>query len=129
MSDACDVGLWQSLTFRDTDAMTGWLTAVGFAPHAVHRAEGTGPVVHAEMLWPQGGGIMFGTHREDPEWPTRPGTAAAYLVTDDPDGVHAAAVAAGGTSLRAPRDQDFGGRICTVADPEGNLWSFGTYRP
>jgi uncharacterized glyoxalase superfamily protein PhnB len=129
MSDAEGVGLWHSLTFRDADAMTRWLTAVGFAPHTVHRADGTGQVVHAEMLWPQGGGIMFGTYRDNPEWPARPGTAAAYLVIDDPDGVHAAALAAGGASVQAPRDQDYGGRVCTVTDPEGNLWSFGTFRP
>jgi uncharacterized glyoxalase superfamily protein PhnB len=28
-----------------------------------------------------------------------------------------------------PRDEDYGGRSATVADPEGNLWSFGSYRP
>jgi uncharacterized glyoxalase superfamily protein PhnB len=129
MSDAKGVGLWHSMTFRDADAMIQWLIAIGFVEHAVHRSEETAQVVHAEMLWPRGGGVMFGTYRANPDWPTKPGTAAAYLVTDDPDGAHAAAVAAGGTSLRAPQDQDYGGRTCTVADPEGNLWSFGSYQP
>lgn len=82
------------------------------------------------MLWPAGGGIMFSTHRDDnPDWPKQPGTAAAYLVTDDPNGTHAAAVAAGGTSLYAPRDEAYGARTAGVMDPEGNRWSFGTYRP
>jgi uncharacterized glyoxalase superfamily protein PhnB len=31
--------------------------------------------------------------------------------------------------VREPVDQDYGGRGCTLADADGNLWSFGTYRP
>ncbi len=27
------------------------------------------------------------------------------------------------------RDEEYGGRNATVRDPEGNLWSFGSYRP
>ena len=56
-------------------------------------------------------------------------TGATCLVTDDPDGAHDAALAAGGRSLRAPVDQDYGGRGASVADPEGNVWSFGDYQP
>ena len=26
-------------------------------------------------------------------------------------------------------DQDYGSRDFAVRDPEGNIWSFGTYRP
>jgi uncharacterized glyoxalase superfamily protein PhnB len=130
MSGTTGVGLWHSLTFRDADAMINWLTAVGFTEHAIYRSEqDPSVVVHAEMVWPAGGGIMFGSHRENREWPTTPGTAAAYLVTDDPDGAYDAALAAGGTSRHAPRDQDYGGRTAAVSDPEGNLWSFGSYRP
>lgn len=125
------VGMWHTLSFRDAGRMVEWLQAVGFTERAIYRSDADPAVVeHAEMLWPQGGGIMFGTHRDpNPDWPSRPGTAAAYLVTDDPDGVYAAALAAGGASLYAPRDQDYGGRTAAVSDPEGNLWSFGSYRP
>jgi uncharacterized glyoxalase superfamily protein PhnB len=28
-----------------------------------------------------------------------------------------------------PTDQEYGSRDFTVRDPEGNLWSFGTYAP
>lgn len=24
-------------------------------------------------------------------------------------------------------DQDYGGRLCSCRDPEGNLWNFGSY--
>jgi uncharacterized glyoxalase superfamily protein PhnB len=27
------------------------------------------------------------------------------------------------------KDEDYGSRGYTTRDPEGNLWSFGTYRP
>jgi uncharacterized glyoxalase superfamily protein PhnB len=124
------IGLWHSLIFTDADAGIAWLEAIGFTTKDVYRDENdSSVVVHAEMLWPAGGGVMFGSHRDNPDWPKRPGTAAAYLVTDDPDAVHRAAVAAGGTSLREPRDEGYGGRGASVTDPEGNLWSFGTYAP
>ena len=29
----------------------------------------------------------------------------------------------------APTDQDYGSRDFSARDPEGNIWSFGTYRP
>ena len=130
MSDASQVHLWHSLTFRDADAMIGWLKAVGFTEHAVHRdSTDPGIIVHAEMLWPPGGGILFGSHRDGNELRKQPGAGSAYLVTDDPDGAYDAALAAGGTSLRVPVDQDYGGRGASVADPEGNVWSFGDYQP
>ena len=130
MSDACTVHLWHSLSFRDAEVMMTWLKAVGFTEHAVHRDPGDPSlVVHAEMLGPGGGGIMFGSHRGDNDLHKQPGAAAAYLVVDDPDAAHAAALAAGGSSLREPRDEEYGGRGASVADPEGNTWSFGTYQP
>jgi uncharacterized glyoxalase superfamily protein PhnB len=30
--------------------------------------------------------------------------------------------------LRAPEHTDYGSHEFTVKDPEGNIWSFGTYR-
>ena len=124
------IGLWHTLTFTDADAGLAWLRAVGFTEQACYRDEADPSVVHhAELLWPGGGGVMCGSHRPNPDWPTQPGCAAAYLVTDDVDAVVTAAVAAGAVTLRAPREEEYGGRGATVRDPEGNLWSFGTYAP
>ena len=58
-----------------------------------------------------------------------PGSAAIYLVTDDPDAVFEAAVAAGGSVDREMVDQDYGGRGGSVRDPEGSHWSFGSFQP
>lgn len=125
-----DVGLWATLSYRDAEAAMTWLKAIGFTENEVYRDEQDPTnVLHAEYLWSGGGGIMFGSFRENPEWPKQPGTGAAYLVSPDPDAVHRAALDAGGTSLRAPRDEDYGGRACAVTDPEGNIWSIGTYGP
>jgi uncharacterized glyoxalase superfamily protein PhnB len=122
------VGVWHSLAFRDAEAMIQWLTAIGFEEAAVYRDDGDpSTVVHAEYRWPHGGGIMFSTFDDRPDWPVRPGTAAAYLVCDDCDAVFARAVSAGASVLREPEDQDYGGRSAGVQDPEGNVWSLGTY--
>lgn len=117
---------WQALTFRDPETMMTWLRAVGFVEHATYRDD-HGTVMHAEWLWPDGGGIMFGS--ADTGIVRNAGGSAAYLITDDPDGAFQRAVAAGGEVIRAMEDQDYGGRGGSVADPEGNHWSFGDYRP
>lgn len=95
----------------------------------MHRDGAGQPADHVVMLWPAGGGVMFGPYRESQVWPQRPGTGAAYLVTDDPEGVHRTAVTAGGTSLMDVETQDYGAKMGTIRDPEGNLWSLGDYRP
>ena len=124
---ASSVRVWASLSFHDTDRMIGWLRAIGFAEHATYRDE-AGSVTHAEWLWPGGGGIMFGTARDDSPL-HEPGKAGLYLVTGEPDAVFDAAVAAGATVQRPMVDQDYGGRGGSVLDPEGNHWSFGSYQP
>ena len=124
------IGLWHTLTYTDADAGLAWMKAIGFTEKEVHRdPEDPTVIVHAEMLWPNGGGVMFGSHRPNPDWPTRPGYAAAYLVTDEVDRVFQAALDAGAKPLREPRDEPYGGPAATVTDPEGNLWSFGSYAP
>nr|WP_281497410.1 VOC family protein [Ornithinimicrobium sp. F0845] len=106
----------------------GWLSAIGFQERAVYRDEkDPSTIVHAELVWPKGGGLMLGSFAEQPDWPKQPGTGATYLVCDDCDEVFRRAVAAGATVLREPADQDYGGRSASVQDVEGNLWSMGTY--
>jgi uncharacterized glyoxalase superfamily protein PhnB len=50
------------------------------------------------------------------------------VVTDEPDALHDRAVAAGAEVVAPLHDTDYGSRDFAVRDPEGNLWSFGTYR-
>ncbi len=52
-----------------------------------------------------------------------------YLVVEDPDRHFRRAVEAGAEVVRPLEDTDYGSRGYTARDPEGNLWSFGTYQP
>jgi uncharacterized glyoxalase superfamily protein PhnB len=60
----------------------------------------------------------------------KPGTASLYVVTEAPDALFERATAAGAEVVRGlkARTTARGGLSFTVRDPEGNLWSFGTYR-
>jgi uncharacterized glyoxalase superfamily protein PhnB len=122
--------VWPTLRARDARALIRFLVdAFGFEETAVY---GEGDIVHhAQLSWPPGGGVMLGSaDRPDAEdrWPLRPGSFGAYVVTDDPDGLFARATAAGAEVLSGLHETDYGSRDFAVRDPEGNRWSFGTYR-
>ena len=120
--------IWPAFRCRDARAVIRFLVdAFGFEETAVY---GDGDeVAHAQLDWPEGGGVMLGSLRQDPDdsWPAQPGAAACYVVTADPAAVHARAVAAGAQIVRGLTTTDFGSTEFSVRDPEGNLWSLGTY--
>ena len=119
--------VWPTLRANDAHGLIKLLTeALGFTATAVYADGDT--VHHAELAWPPGGGIMLGSARPgDPHGVTGPGHFSAYVVTDDPDALHARAVAYGAKVTQEPYDTEYGSRDFAVADPEGNRWSFGTY--
>jgi uncharacterized glyoxalase superfamily protein PhnB len=122
--------VWPTLRARDARVLIKFLVdAFGFEESAVH-GEGD-RVDHAELAWPPGGGIMLGSAREtdaDDNWSLPPGGFGAYVVTDEPDALFARATAAGAEILTELHETDYGSRDFAVRDPEGNRWSFGTYR-
>lgn len=124
--------VWPCLAFDDARAQIAFLTeAFGFVEGAVYARENDPSIVeHGELRWPLGGGIMFGsTGRDDSPFGRKAaGTDSLYLVCADPDGLFERARGAGAEVVRGLRDEDYGSRGFTVRDPEGNLWSFGTYR-
>ncbi len=90
-----------------------------------------GRIVHAE-LWRGDDVLMLGSDRDDTPWNQAPGTGGTYLVLETEDAVDehfAAAMHAGAISVTEPETPTYGGRECMIRDPEGNLWSLGTYRP
>lgn len=123
--------VWPTLTFRDGRAMATFLVeAFGFRQTALYAREDDPSIIeHGEMRWPLGGGIMFGTACKDagPFGERTPGHDSVYVVCDDPDALFTRATAAGAEVIRGLRDEDYGSRGFVVRDPEGNLWSFGTY--
>lgn len=124
--------LLHTLTFADAGRARGFLTALGFTERLVVPGIDPSVVEHAEFRWRDNGGLMFGSVR-----PGNPhasaeavGRGRCYLVVDadaEVDAAYERALAAGGTSVQEPADQDYGGRGATVADPEGNQWSIGSY--
>jgi uncharacterized glyoxalase superfamily protein PhnB len=120
--------VWPTLRATDARALIRFLVdAFGFEETAVY---GEGDLVHhAQLSWPEGGGIMLGSDRDDGSaWTLRPGTFGGYVVCADPDALYKRAVAAGAEVIQEMNDTDYGSRGFAVRDPEGNLWSFGTYR-
>ena len=78
--------------------------------------------------------IMIGSQRNDRfalRAPGRDGTASqgCYIALDDIDAHYSRAVDAGAEVIQELRDTDYGSREYVVRDPEGHIWSFGTYRP
>jgi len=123
--------VWPCLVFEDCLGSIDFLVrAFGFVSTATYALEDEPTVVeHAELRWPEGGGIMCGSPgRDDSEFSKQPsGSGSLYVVTDHPDELCERALAAGAELVRGLRDEDYGSRGFTVKDPEGNLWSFGTY--
>jgi uncharacterized glyoxalase superfamily protein PhnB len=126
-----ETSVWPSLTYRDARGALEFLAkAFGFEERAAYaRQDDPSIIEHAEMRWRRGGGIMFGTAgKDDSAYGRRlPGNDAVYVVCDDPDALFERATAAGAEVVRGLKDEDYGSRGFTVRDPEGNLWSFGTY--
>ena len=100
----------------------------GFTEAARYPGEREGSIVHAELRWPGGGGVMLGSARPDSTISElAPGTGSIYIVTEEPDRLYRRACDAGASVVREIRDEDYGSRGFTVRDPEGVHWSFGTY--
>lgn len=123
--------VWPILTYRDAHAAIAFLRdAFGFVERAEYAREDDPSIIeHAEMAWPLGGGIMFGTAGKDdgPFGSRRPGNDCVYVVCEDADALFERATAAGAEVVKGLEDEDYGSRGFTMRDPEGNLWSFGTY--
>ncbi len=112
--------------YADAPAAIAWLErAFGFTRHMVVDGEQEGTVAHAELAL-DGALIMLGGG--GPGTP-EPGSGSLYIAVDDPDALFARAIGVGAEVVREPVDQPYGSREFTVRDPEGNVWSFGTYRP
>lgn len=121
-----DHTIWPGLTADDPRALRRWLVALGFE-EGILVEEGD-LVIHSEMLWPEGGRVMVHSAKpDDPHFTAPVGSGNLYVVTDDPDAVHARAEALEASFTRPMKEEDYGSRGFSIIDPEGNSWSFGTY--
>jgi PhnB protein len=89
-----------------------------------------GKSMHVEVSW-RDCVVMFG-----PEGPQNPCKAPAtlgvrppaglYIYVDDVDALFKRATAAGAKVDKAPADMFYGDRTCSLIDPDGHIWGFGT---
>ena len=88
-------------------------------------------IVHSQIRWPEGGLVQVNTYAADNPFLRErpPGAQSLYVVTSDPQAVWARCQAAGVEVLREPESTDYDpdGMGFSIRDPEGNIWSFGTY--
>lgn len=122
------------MNYQDAPAALDWLSeAFGFQRASVHEGP-NGTIAHAEMRFGEGL-IMLGSAGEnDLGMKTARELGAVnqgiYIIVDNEiDEHYERAVAAGAEIVRPLHDTDYGSRDYAARDPEGNLWSFGTYRP
>jgi uncharacterized glyoxalase superfamily protein PhnB len=121
------VGVWPAFQYADAPAAIAFLVDVLGFTESVRFADGD-TVHHAELRGPAGGGVMLGTRRDgSPLSEMPPASGAAYLFCPDPDELYARARRAGARIVRELEDTDYGSREFAVADPEGVVWSVGTY--
>lgn len=119
--------IWASVVSDDAPALHDWLLAVGFTEDLMIAGETQGSIHHCQLDWPEGGRVMLSSTGER-STPCEPGTSSLHVVTADPDAVMARALALGATVVQALKDQtDYPSRDFTVADPDGNHWTFGTF--
>lgn len=124
--------LYPTFRYRDAPRMIDWLCeAFGFQVDA--KFMDGGKVGHAQLSFGSSA-IMLGSVRDDDYGrmvgaPGDNGGKSVYVAVDDCDAAYAKAMAAGAKILEEPRNRDYGSREFICADPEGIVWSFGTYWP
>jgi uncharacterized glyoxalase superfamily protein PhnB len=129
-------GVIPCLRYRDATAAIEWLrSTLGFEVQFV-VPEADGGVAHAQLTFGNSM-IMLGSAFDSDygrllKQPHEIGgfvTQSSYLVVNDADVVYGRVLEAGGKILLDIKDEDYGGRGFTCSDPEGHVWSIGTYDP
>ncbi|MDP3077561.1 VOC family protein [Bradyrhizobium sp.] len=125
--------LYPTLRYKDAEAMIRWLKdVVGFTERVVYRND-DGVVQRAEVAY--GTSILMLGQSRDDEYGRLVGdingrrTDSLYVAVNDPDALYAKAKASGAKIEMELHNTDYGSRDFACRDPEGNLWSFGTYWP
>jgi uncharacterized glyoxalase superfamily protein PhnB len=121
------------LAYDDARAALEWLTkAYGLEQSAVHETP-DGRVAHAEMRFGDSM-VMLGTAFAN-DWGMRTPSElggvnqGVYVIVDDIEAHYERARGADAEIVRPLADTDYGSREYMSRDREGNIWSFGTYRP
>jgi uncharacterized glyoxalase superfamily protein PhnB len=129
-------GVIPCLRYRDAASAIEWLrSTLGFTVQFVVPNE-DGSIAHAQLSF--GNSMVMLGSAFDTDYgrllkqPAEIGgfvTQSSYLAVNDADLVHGRVLEAGGRILLEIKDEDYGGRGFTCSDPEGHVWSIGTYDP
>jgi uncharacterized glyoxalase superfamily protein PhnB len=126
------------IRYRDAERMIDWLCETfGFEKQMVVTGE-DGAIVHSALKRGSGMIMVDSVLKEETAWgcqitqPDNVGgreTQSPYMVVEDVDAIYQRAKAAGTEIVMEPTDQPYGSRDFICRDPEGHLWSRGTYNP
>ncbi|SER73858.1 VOC family protein [Sphingobium sp. YR768] len=128
------------LRYADAPAAIDFLCdAFGFTRHAVYPDDADPTIIHHAQLILGKGMVMLGSVKDMEDeslytWSTARDlggvTACVYVVLADPDAHCLHARNEGAVVVDEPHDNPgYPGRGYTALDPEGNVWSFGSYDP
>lgn len=133
MSTPGTQSLYPVIRYRDPNEAVDWLCqAFNCSERVVYRDE-EGTVYHGELEL-EGSLLMVGA-ADETGWmggeAPQPlsSTVSLYVALPDVDAHHAQAKSKGAAIVRELVDQSYGSREYSARDLEGNLWSFGSYRP
>jgi uncharacterized glyoxalase superfamily protein PhnB len=126
------------IRYREAPRMIDWLCSTfGFEKQMVVTGE-DGGIVHSQLKRGTGMIMVGSVLKEETPWgrqitqPENVGgreTQSPYMVVEDVDAIYERAKAAGAEIVMEPTDQPYGSRDFICRDPEGHLWSLGTYNP
>ena len=124
------------LRYRDAHAAIEWLCrAFGFEKQAVYENE-DGGVEHAQLTFGSGMVMLgevrdneFGRHIAQPDEIGGRETQCACVIVSNCKSHYQQAKAAGALIVDDYAEKDYGGAGYSCRDPEGHLWSFGSYDP
>jgi uncharacterized glyoxalase superfamily protein PhnB len=133
----CKSTIIPALRYRDAPAAIEWLCqAFGFEKNAVYANE-DGTIAHAQLTFGNGmimlGSVVSGTPYSklirQPEDLGGAETQTPCLIVSDCDAIYKTAKEAGAVMVMDLEEKDYGGKAFTCRDPEGHIWSIGTYDP
>ncbi len=130
MADTNRPNIFPGFRYKNAPEAIEWLEkAFGFARHLVVPGDDD-TIAHAQLKFGSGM-IMLGSapRMPDPEKPWDSATYGIYVRVDDIDAHYQRARDAGADIATPLRETEYGSREYTAHDPDGNLWSFGTYDP
>ncbi|MEZ5008402.1 MAG: VOC family protein [Chitinophagales bacterium] len=122
--------------YKNASAAMDWLCDVlGFKKHMV--VDGApGKIAHAQLTF--GNSMIMLGSTDDNEYgklvktPNELdgfNTQSPYIIVEKIENHYEHAKANGAKIILPLTEQDYGGKLYTCRDPEGNIWNFGSYNP